>query len=77
MYIDDVILYHADLHSHISSLDEVLTRFSDAGLKLKPKKCFLLKSKVHFLGHVVSAEQPPLIQLLRDPGLAPPPALVM
>ena len=37
-------------------LEDVLSRIRDAGLKLKPKKCQLLKSSVNFLGHTISAE---------------------
>ena len=56
VYIDDVILYNPDLPSHLASLDNVLSCLGGAGLKLKPKKCFLIRKQVHFLGHVVSSE---------------------
>jgi len=37
----------------LSRLGEVISRLQKAGLKLKPRKCHLLKQSVHYLGHVV------------------------
>ena len=34
----------------------VLSRVKDAGLKLKPEKCDMLKEEVTFLGHVLSSK---------------------
>ena len=34
----------------------MLTRLAGAGLKMKPKKCFLFKPEVRFLGHIVSPD---------------------
>ena len=45
-----------DFKEHLVRLREVFERFRQAGLKLKPSKCFLLRSKVPFLGHVISAD---------------------
>ena len=56
IYIDDIIVFGPDFRTHISRLSEVLNRIRKAGLKLSPKKCKLLHSKVEFLGHVVSRE---------------------
>ena len=53
------------IEEHIQKLEEVLERLSEAGLKLKPSKCQLLKPEVLFLGHVVG----------RD-GIRPNPQLV-
>ena len=54
----------------IRNLDTVFTRLSEATLKLKARKCQLFKRKVHFLGHVVSAEgittDPKKIEAVRD-----------
>jgi hypothetical protein len=41
-------------YDHIGRLELVLQRHSDAGLKLKPEQCQILKPEVTFLGHVVS-----------------------
>lgn len=56
IYMDDVLVFSSDFDSHCEKLDVVFTRLKEHGLKLKPGKCFLLKSEVKFLGHIVSAE---------------------
>ena len=38
----------------INNLDQVLRRFADAGLKLKPRKCQLFKKEFEFLGHIIN-----------------------
>ena len=53
VYLDDIIVIATDFDEHIQRLDEVFTRISLAGLKMKPTKCELFKSEVLFLGHVV------------------------
>jgi len=55
LYLDDVIVFASDFDSHIERLREVFKRFRYAGLKLKPSKCELFRSKVKYLGHEVSA----------------------
>jgi len=56
VYLDDVIVYGRDFDEHLERLQEVFNRFCQAGLKLKPSKCFLLRPRVPYLGHVISAE---------------------
>ena len=56
VYLDDVIVFGRDFEEHLVRLREVFERFRQAGLKLKPSKCFLLRPKVPFLGHVISAD---------------------
>ena len=56
VYIDDVIIFSQTVEEHIQQLGVVLERFKEAGLKLKPKKCFLFRKKVNYLGHVVSED---------------------
>ena len=53
IYIDDVIIFSKTLEEHITRLTEILGRLKAAGLKLKPKKCYLFQHKVTYLGHVV------------------------
>lgn len=55
VYLDDVLVFSRDFCSHLEKLDMVFSRLRDHGLKLNPKKCFLLRPEVKFLGHVVSA----------------------
>ena len=54
LYLDDIIVMGSSFDEHIDRLDEVLTRVSSAGLKLKPSKCHLFRTEVAYLGHVVS-----------------------
>ena len=56
VYLDDVTVYGQDFDEHLKRLREVFQRLSKAGLRLKPSKCFLLRPRVPYLGHVISAE---------------------
>ena len=56
IYLDDILLYSPSLDVHLETLDKVLTRLGEFGLKIKGKKCSLFQSEVTYLGHVVSAE---------------------
>ena len=47
VYLDDVIVFGRTVKDSIDRLREVLIRFRNAGLKLKPSKCNLLHSKVN------------------------------
>ena len=54
VYIDDVLVVGKDIEEHIENLKEVFHAISNAGLKLKPSKCFFAKSNVNFLGFEIS-----------------------
>ena len=56
LYLDDIIVISPDFATHLDRLSEVMRRLKSAGLKLKPKKCELLRKEVSYLGHIVSAE---------------------
>ncbi|XP_063809856.1 uncharacterized protein LOC135028570 [Pseudophryne corroboree] len=70
LYLDDVIIYSRSYEEHLQHLDEVFAQLTKCGLKLKPSKCHLLKPKVQYLGHIVSAEgvkpEPEKIRVVRD-----------
>ncbi len=70
VYLDDVIVFGRTVSENIERLKEVLARFRNAGLKLKPSKCNLFQTKVHYLGHVVSRDgihtDPKKIEAIRD-----------
>ena len=51
----DVVLGR-DFDNHMVNLSNVLRRFEQYGMKLKPKKCQLLQDSVVFLGRLVSRE---------------------
>ena len=52
-YLHDCIVYSRTFEEHFDRLRFVLTWFTEASLKLKPSKCFLLQT-VSFLGHILS-----------------------
>ena len=54
LYLDDIILFSKTFEEHLANLRLVLDRLKAANLKLNPKKCSLLCTKVSFLGHEVS-----------------------
>jgi hypothetical protein len=56
LYTDDIIVFADEFESHISRLDVVLDRLSNANLKVAPKKCHFFQKQVKFLGHLVSGE---------------------
>ncbi len=47
---DDVVLVSEDVHSHLHLLEEVFTRFREAGLTLKLSICHLLREVIKYLG---------------------------
>ena len=55
MYLDDILIASQTFEEHLKKLREVFDRLRKAGLRLKPKKCLLLREEVLYLGHVVSA----------------------
>ena len=49
-YIDDIIVYGATVDEVLDNVGVVLGRLTDAGVKLKAKKCFLLQKETTYLG---------------------------
>ena len=56
VYIDDILVTGETEQEHLQTLDEVLTRLSKAGLKLKQTKCAFTQPSVEYLGHHISAD---------------------
>jgi len=54
VYLDDVVVLGKDFENAISNIRKTLDRFRQHNMKLKPKKCSLLRQEVEFLGRVVS-----------------------
>ena len=50
-YLDDIIIFSSNEH-----LEEVFRRLRKADLIMKRSKCDFFKSKIHYLGHIISAE---------------------
>ena len=56
IYLDDFLIHSADIESHLEVLEKVFQRLEKFKLKIKPKKCELLKREVNYLGHTISGE---------------------
>ncbi|UYV68834.1 K02A2.6-like [Cordylochernes scorpioides] len=65
-YLDDVIIFSEDLHSHLNRLKTILECLKTAGLTLNASKCRFAYTKLLILGHVVSNE-----------GIAPDPEKII
>ena len=55
-FFDDVLVFSPTFAKHCESLDRALTLIEEAGLKVKPEKCRVLPQRVHFAGHILSAQ---------------------
>ena len=55
-YLDDINVLGKSFDDHLQKLEEVLLRFRKYNLKLKPKKCFLCRREVKFLGKLCTKE---------------------
>ena len=54
VYIDDVLIFSSSFEKHMKDIDEVLSRFILAGLKLKPSKCSFADNEVDYLGFKIT-----------------------
>lgn len=56
IYLDDIIVVGKSVEQLLSNLGDIFQRLREANLRLNVKKCELVKSRVKFLGHIVSEE---------------------
>ena len=56
VYLDDIIVMGRTFEEHLSNLDSVFARIREAGMKIKPAKCFFLRERVQYLGPIVSKD---------------------
>ena len=56
IYLDDIIVFSETPEEHIERLRGVFKKFSAAGLRLKLSKCEFFKSRITYLGHIVSKD---------------------
>ena len=54
VYLDDILVMGQNYQEHLQNLREVFSRLQLAGLRLKPRKCHLIKIEVKYLGYLVS-----------------------
>ncbi len=57
IYLDDIIIASKDTASHMETLNSVLKRLQEVGLKLKLTKCEFLKPRIKFLGHDIDEQR--------------------
>ena len=56
IYLYDIIIFSSTFEEHVQRLQALFERLHEKNLKLKPSKCKLFRSKVSYLGHIVSEE---------------------
>ena len=56
VYIDDVLVTRKSEEEHLSTLEEVLRRIVESGLRLRKDKCMFLAPSVVYLGHQIDSE---------------------
>ena len=56
VYIDDMIIFSRTFEKHLDNLEKVFKKLREYQLILAPEKCHFFRTKVEFLGHVVSAK---------------------
>ena len=55
-YLDDILITGQDDEEHLTTLQKVLERLHQWGLRLKESKCSFMKNSVNYLGYIVDAE---------------------
>ena len=56
VYIDDILISGSTVEEHLQTLDKVLERLNNAGLRLNKYKCFFLRSWIKYLGHIIDKD---------------------
>ena len=56
IYLEDIIVFSDSPSEHLHRLRGVFAKLDKAGLKLKPKKCEFFKTRITYLGHIVSSK---------------------
>ena len=56
IYLDDIVVFSKTPEEHIERLRGKFEKLAAAGLRLKPSKCKFFKSRVTYLGHIVSKD---------------------
>ena len=56
VYFDDILVTGASTEEHLHTLDKVLGKLADSGLRLKKAKCIFMAPSVEDLGHRIDRE---------------------
>ena len=54
IYLDDIIIFSKTPEEHLHQLKLVFQKILEAGLKLKPSKCEFFRTRLEYLGHIMS-----------------------
>ena len=54
IYLDDLVVFSKTFEEHLDRLEKIFQRLREVNLKLAPKKCELFKSKVKYVGNIIS-----------------------
>ncbi len=54
--VDDILLSGKNDTDHLANLEAVLSRLSDAGLRLRLAKCLLMQPQVTYCGYVINGD---------------------
>ena len=55
-YLDDCIIFSRTAEEHLERLRQVFERFRATNLKINPTKCEFFRTRVPFLGHIISKD---------------------
>ena len=55
-YMDDIVIMSSSVEQHFKTLEAVLRKLADAGIKIKLKKCHFFATDIHFLGYKVTKD---------------------
>lgn len=56
VYLDDILVPGSSRSEHLLTLEKVLSRLEQAGMRLKESKCRFMLPSVEYLGHHISAD---------------------
>ena len=56
VYVDDILVTGTTVEEHLRNLDAVLGILENAGLRLNKSKCFFLRSRIEYLGHIIDGD---------------------
>jgi hypothetical protein len=70
VYLDDILIYSANLEDYTDHVNQVLQCLREHGLYVKPSKCVFYTDEVEFLGFVVNTKgivmEPSRVETIRD-----------
>jgi len=56
VYLDDILVSGSSRSEHLLTLEKVLSRLEQSGMRLKESKCKFMLPSVEYLGHHISAQ---------------------